>query len=124
MTELKRQSIIDPAVRDIMTNQEERTVGSKSDRAKKAKERKKAANRLPGRVNLDLPLELKKRVFDLAEAERIPASQIVALFLADGLRRFESGDLNFKEYRRPSTSPRYSWTLDLANLNESEKFNE
>ena len=120
MTELKRQSIIDPAVRDIMTNQEERTVGSKSDRAKKAKERKKAANRLPGRVNLDLPLELKKRVFDLAEAERIPASQIVALFLTDGLRRLDSGDLNIKEYRRPSTSPRYLYTLDLSSLENSE----
>lgn len=120
MTELKRQSIIDPAVRDIMTNQEERTVGSKSDRAKKAKERKKAANRLPGRVNLDLPLELKKRVFDLAESERIPASQIVALLLADGLRRLDSGDLNIKEYRRPSTSPRYLYTLDLSSLENSD----
>ena len=120
MTELKRQSIIDPAVRDIMANQEERTAGSKSDRVKKAKERKKAASRLPGRVNLDLPLGLKKRVFDLAESERIPASQIVALFLADGLRRLESGDLNIKEYRRPSTSPRYLYTLDLSSLENSD----
>ncbi|OPZ33013.1 MAG: hypothetical protein BWY98_01284 [Tenericutes bacterium ADurb.BinA155] len=120
MTELKRQSIIDPAVRDIMTNQEERTVGSKSDRAKKAKERKKAANRLPGRVNLDLPLELKKRVFDLAEAERIPASQIVALFLTDGLRRLDSGDLILDPYRRPSGSPRYDWTLDISSLENLE----
>jgi len=120
MTELKRQSIIDPAVRDIMTNQEERTVGSKSDRAKKAKERKKAASRLPGRVNLDLPLELKKRVFDLAEAERIPASQIVALFLTDGLRRLDSGDLILDPYRRPSGSPRYDWTLDISSLENLE----
>jgi len=120
MTELKRQSVIDPAVRDIMANQEERTGGSKSDRAKKAKERKKAASRLPGRVNLDLPLGLKKRVFDLAEAERIPASQIVALFLAEGLRRLESGDLILDPYRRPSGSPRYDWTLDISSLENSE----
>ena len=118
MTEPKRQTVIDPAVRDIMTRQEEK-VGSKSDRAKK-EERKKAASRLPGRVNLDLPLELKKRVFDLAESERIPASQIVALLLADGLRRLDSGDLNIKEYRRPSTSPRYLYTLDLSSLENSD----
>ncbi len=119
MTEPKRQTVIDPAVRDIMTRQEEK-VGSKSDRAKKAKERRKAESRLPGRVNLDLPLELKKRVFDLAESERIPASQIVALLLADGLRRLDSGDLNIKEYRRPSTSPRYLYTLDLSSLENSD----
>lgn len=118
--ELKRQPIIDPAVRDIMTRQEEKAVGSKSDRAKKSKERKKAASRLPGRVNLDLPQELKKRVFALAEAKRIPASQIVALFLADGLRRLESGDLNLDQYRRPSGSPRYDWTLDISSLEKSE----
>ncbi len=119
MTELKRQSIIDPAVRDIMTNQEERAVGSKSDRVKKAKERKRAASRLPGRVNLDLPQELKKRVFALAEAEKIPASQIVALFLVDGLRRLESGDLVLDPYRRRSESPRYDWTLDISSLENS-----
>ena len=119
MTEPKRQTVIDPAVRDIMTRQEEK-VGSKSDRVKKSKERKKAASRLPGRVNLDLPLELKKRVFDLAESERIPASQIVALFLADGLRRLESGDLILDPYRRPSGSPRYDWTLDISSLENSE----
>ena len=120
MTELKRQPIIDPAVRDIMTNREEAKSGSKSERAKAAKERKKAASRLPGRVNLDLPLELKKRVFTLAESERIPASQIVALFLADGLRRLDSGDLNLDPYRRPSGSPRYDWTLDISSLENSK----
>ena len=118
--ELKRQTIMDPAVRDIMAHREERATGSKTDRAKKAKERKKAAGRLPGRVNLDLPLELKKRVFDLAEAKRIPASQIVALFLADGLRRLDSGELKLDEYRRPSKSPRYDYTLDISSLENSE----
>lgn len=124
MTEPKRQNLIDPAVREIMTRQDQKSSGTKSERTKKAKERKKAEGRLPGRVNLDLSPDLKKKVFDLAEAERIPASQLVAFFLADGLRRFESGKLNFKDYRRPSMSPRYSWTLDLANLNNSEKYDE
>jgi len=119
MTESKRQTVIDPAVRDIMARQDDK-VGSKSDRAKKAKERKKAASRLPGRVNLDLPPALKKKVFDLADDERIPASQIVALLLADGLRRLESGDLKIKDYRRPSTSPRYEYTLDISSLENSE----
>jgi len=115
MTEPKRQQIIDPAVRDIMTYQKDKGTGSK-----KSKERKKAAGRLPGRVNLDLPPGLKKKVFDLAESEKIPASQIVALFLAEGLRRLESGDLKIKDYRRPSKSPRYDYTLDIASLENSE----
>lgn len=115
MTEPKRQQIIDPAVRDIMTYQKDKGTGSK-----KSKERKKAAGRLPGRVNLDLPPVLKKKVFDLADEERIPASQIVALFLADGLRRLESGDLKINDFRQPSKSPRYDYTLDISSLVNSE----
>lgn len=115
----KRRQVIDPAVADLMRRQEERKAevkAPKSERIKRSKERKKAADRLPGRVNLDLPPGLKKQVFDLAEAERIPASQIVAFFLADGLRRLRSGELSFDPYRRPSGSPRYDWNLDIKSL--------
>ena len=81
--EMKRRQVIDPAVAALMNRQDERESDarlSKSDRAKKTKAKKKAESRLPGRVNLDLPLGLKKKIFDLADSERIPASQIVAFF--------------------------------------------
>jgi len=121
--EMKRRQVIDPAVAALMNRQDERESDarlSKSDRAKKTKAKKKAESRLPGRVNLDLPLGLKKKIFDLADSERIPASQIVAFFLADGLRRLDSGDLDIAPYRRPSKSPRYDWTLDISSLENSE----
>lgn len=114
--EPKRRKIIDPAVAALMSHQEERQVEArqpKAERVKRSRERKKAADRLPGRVNLDLPPELKKRLFDLAKTEGIPASQIAAFFLAEGLRRLQSGDLSFTPYRRRSDSPRYEWNLDL-----------
>ena len=113
----KRRQVIDPAVAALMGDHERREADAKTpkaDRAKKSKERKKAADRLPGRVNLDLPPALKKAIFDLAEAEGIPTSQIVAFILADGLRRIRSGNLTFKAARRSSESPRYDWNLDIG----------
>jgi hypothetical protein len=70
-------------------------------------------------VNLDLPPALKKELFALAEEQEIPASQIVAFLLAEGLRRLESGNLDLKPYRRRSTSPRYTWNLDIESLEKS-----
>lgn len=115
----KRRQVIDPAVAALMSRQDEKEAEAKTprkERAKRTKDRQKAADRLPGRVNLDLPPELKKQIFDLAEAERIPASQIAAFFLADGLRRLKSGELTIEPYRRPSGSPRYDWNIDIKSL--------
>lgn len=115
----QRRKVIDPAVSALMGYQEERKAEAKApkaERVKKAKERKKAEERLPGRVNLDLPPWLKKQIFALAEAERIPASQVAAFFLADGLRRLKDGDLKIDPYLRPSGSPRYSWNIEIDSL--------
>jgi len=115
----KRRQVIDPAVAALMRRQDEKEAEAKTpkaERAKRLKERMKAADRLPGRVNLDLPPALKKQVFELAEAERIPVSQVVAFLLAEGMRRLRSGELTFNPYRRPSKSPRYDWNLDIDDL--------
>jgi len=116
MPDQKRRPTIDPAVADILGNLDKKQADArlpKADRKAKAKERKKATDRLPGRVNFDLPPDLKKQIFDFAEKERIPASQIAAFLLADGLRRLKAGELSFNQSKRPSESPRYDWNLDI-----------
>lgn len=118
----KRRQVIDPAVAALMQHQDERDAEArtpKAERVKRSKDRKKAEDRLPGRVNLDLPPGLKKQVFDLAEAEGVPASQIVAFLLIDGIRRLQSGELITDPYRRPSGSPRYTWNLDIEEFERS-----
>ena len=123
----QRRSSIDPAVAALMGDQEKKTADAhlpRETRSKKTKERKKAADRLAGRVNLDLPPALKKQLFDLAEAQGIPASQIAAFFLAEGLRRLSTGEVDLSPYKTPSGSPRYDWNLTLPETQEKPRKTE
>ena len=47
----------------------------------------------------------------LAEAERLPASQLVTLALARFLQAFDAGQIDLASYKQPSASPRYDWNL-------------
>jgi hypothetical protein len=123
----QRRSSIDPAVAAIMGDRDRKEAEARlprEERSKKSKERKKAADRLAGRVNLDLPPALKKQVFDLAVEQGIPASQIVAFFLADGLRRLAAGEVDLRPYKRASESPRYDWNLDIPEYTEKPRKRE
>jgi len=115
--ELRRRSAIDPAVAEILTGLERRRAEAHLPpraRQKKAQERAKAKARLPRRVNWDLPVAIKRRVNALAKEHQVPASQVAALLLSEGLRRLEAGELRLEAYRVPSKSPRYRWNLDLS----------
>lgn len=110
----KRQQTIDPSVAEILENQDRKETEShlpRDARQKKIKERKKAKSRLPGRVNWDLPPDLKKQIVDIATREKIPASQVAAFLLFDGLKRLESEKIDFGPYKEVSASPRYDWNL-------------
>jgi hypothetical protein len=50
-------------------------------RAKRKKERERAQKRLANRVNLDLPIDLKKRLEILAKKEGVPVMQLFAFLL-------------------------------------------
>jgi hypothetical protein len=46
------------------------------ERSRRKKERERAQKRKPQRINLDLPLDLKKRLETLAKLEEVPVSQL------------------------------------------------
>lgn len=80
---------------------------------KKARASEKIRARRPQRVTYDLPPTLRGRIKALADAERIPASQIVTLALLRFLRAYDAGDHDLGA-KLPSRSPRYDWNLEYA----------
>lgn len=117
---------VDPAVAASIGGAERRQSQARlpvKERQKKAKARTKDQARLERRVNWDLPIELKTRVKSLAAEHVVPESQVAALFIADGLRRLDAGEIDLDDYKTPSDSPRYdaNLILDEAGLQEIQK---
>jgi hypothetical protein len=111
---LKRRDILDPAVADLLAGMEEKQAESqlpRRQREKKARERAKIQARKPQRVTYDLPPALRAQVHDLAEEQRLPASQLVTLALARFLKDLNSGAVDLGSLKQPSHSPRYDWNL-------------
>lgn len=118
-----RRPTLDPAVADIMAGYQQRQAEAslppaerrkkKREREKQQRERQKAKARLARRVNWDLPPALKQRIVTLAEAQRVPASQLAALLLHEGLQRLEAGQIDLEGRKKPSGSPRYASNLIL-----------
>jgi hypothetical protein len=110
---------LDPAVADEIKKAQGRQADARrprKEREKKAKEQRKARSRLPRRISLDLPTDIKAQVGAVAEAHRVPVSQVVAVLLAYGLASLDKGALDLSAYKVPSASPRYDWNLSLEKL--------
>jgi hypothetical protein len=85
----------------------------RQQREKKAKERAKISSRRELRATYDLPPMLRQRIKDLADRERLPASQLVSLALIRFLNDLETGAVDVDAMKQPSRSPRYDWNLDF-----------
>jgi predicted HicB family RNase H-like nuclease len=106
----------DPAVESLLGQGERRQAEArlpKQERQRKKKERERARKRLAGRVNLDLPPELKKRLEALAKKEGVPLSQLIAFLLYEPLHRLEARETSLWGYKLPSGCPKFEFTLDL-----------
>lgn len=111
---LERRPILDPAVADLLQGMEKKQAESqlpRKQREKLARERAKIQSRREQRATYDLPPALRERIRLLAEAERLPASQLVTLALARFLQAFDAGQIDLSPYKQPSASPRYDWNL-------------
>ena len=82
-----------------------------SNERKKARETSKILARRAQRVTYDLPPELRARIKELAQEQRLPASQLVTLALLRFLKAYDAGDAPLGSYKQPSRSPRYDWNL-------------
>jgi hypothetical protein len=107
----------DPAVETLLGQGERRQAEArlpKQERQRKKKERERARKRLAGRVNLDLPPELKKRLETLAKKEGVPISQLAAFLLYEPLHKLETRETSLWGYKLPSGCPKFEFTLDLT----------
>lgn len=113
---LARRMILDPSVADLLEGMEQRkseTQLPRRQREKRARERAKIQARRPQRVTYDLPPQLRAEMRNLAEAEGVPASQVVTLALLRFLEDYGQGKVDLSLYKQPSRSPRYDWNLVL-----------
>lgn len=111
---LIRKQVLDPSVADLLSNMEQKHADSqlsRSERRKRNRERAKIAARREARVTYDLPPALRQHMTSLAEAERLPASQLVTLALLRFLEDLKKGQVDLGVYKEPSQSPRYDWNL-------------
>jgi hypothetical protein len=113
---LSRRPVLDPAVADLLTGMEQKQADAslpRKQRERKARERAKIQSRREQRATYDLPPVLRQQIKDLAETERLPASQLVTFALALFLQQLSVGAIDLNQYKRPSRSPRYDWNLEL-----------
>jgi hypothetical protein len=111
---LNRRSILDPSVADLLINMEQKQADARlprREREKKARERIKIQSRREQRVTYDLPPQLRQWIKNLAEDQRVPASQLVTLALLQFQQSYEHGEIDLTLYKQPSRSPRYDWNL-------------
>ena len=113
---LQRRQILDPAVADLLSSMEQHQVDislPRRERQKKSREQAKIRARREQRVTYDLPPQLRQHVKDLAEAEGVPASQVVTLALVRFFSDYSTKQVDLAPYKQPSRSPRYDWNLSL-----------
>ena len=112
----ERQTILDPAVADLLSGMEQKQSFqqlSRKERQKKNKEHEKITARREQRATYDLPPLIRQKIKDMAEKNAVPASQIVTLALLRFMADLSEGRVDISEYKQPSRSPRYDWNLVL-----------
>ncbi len=108
--------LVDPAVAGLLSQGERRQAEARlpqKEREQKKKEREKMRQRREEHTTYDIPVELRRRIKDLAERERVPASQIAALALLRFVQDYERRQVDLAEYKVASNSPRFDFNLNL-----------
>lgn len=121
---LERRTVLDPSVADLLQGMEQRQAEAalpRKLREKKARERAKIQARREQRATYDLPPVLRKRIKEMAEDERLPASQLVTLALVRFFEDLTAGKIDLGELKEPSRSPRYDWNLNLPVSKDSPR---
>ncbi len=109
-------SNVDPAVESLLDQGHRRNAEShlpKNLRSQQKKERERAQKRLANRINLDLPVDLKKRLETLAKKEGVPVSQLVAFLLYGPVHQLETRMISLWGYKMSSGCRKFEWIIDL-----------
>jgi hypothetical protein len=105
---------LDPVVANLLSGMEQRQQEAqlpRKERERLVKERNKIKARREQRATYDLPPVIRESITRLAEAQKVPASQLATLALARFLIEYENGSIDLGAYKQPSRSPRYDWNL-------------
>lgn len=116
MTSFTDLSGVDPAVESLLGQGQRRQDEARLprvERSRKRKERERAEKRKPNRINLDLPVDLKKRLEHQAKKEGVPISQLVAFLLYEPVYQLESRAISVWGYKTASGCPKFECNLDL-----------
>ncbi len=114
----------DPAVSALMSATERRQADSrmpKPERTRRQKERRRQQARKDKRINLDLPVDLKRRLVALAEKESVPISQLVAFLIIRPLNEIEAQENPLWGYKKPSRCAKFDSVLDLEKQMKEKK---
>jgi hypothetical protein len=109
-------SIVDPAVESLLNQGQRHSIEShlpRNLRSQRKKERERAQKRLANRINLDLPVDLKKRLEILAKKEGVPVSQLVAFLLYSPVHQLETRMISLWGYKTSSGCRKFEWNIDL-----------
>ena len=107
---------IDPAVDSLIGQGQRHQVEShlpRNERSRKKKERERAQKRIPGRLGLDLPVELKQHLIILAKNEEVPISQLIAFLLYEPVYLLEHKRISLWGYKTATSCPKFDFNLDL-----------
>lgn len=99
---------LDPAVASLLGEAERKQKIRQLPRNEQARARQQS--RRP-RIMLDIPDIVQEKVAEIAQREGLSVSAVATLLLADAVRRYDSGRMNFGPVKRISRSPRYEWAL-------------
>ena len=107
---------VDPAVESLLGQGQRRQDEARlprNERSRKKKERERAEKRKPNRINLDLRVDLKKRLEHLAKKDGVPISQLVAFLLYEPVYQLERRAISLWGYKTASGCPKFECNLDL-----------
>lgn len=99
---------IDPAVASILGEAEQKQRVRRLPRSEQERARRQA--RRP-RVMLDISPAVQDGIARIAQVEGLSISAVATLLLADAIRRYDGGKMDFRATKRMSRSPRYEWAL-------------
>ncbi len=92
----------------------------KKEAERKAKAAQKTANQAKNRQHLLLPVNLKTDLDEIAKWHKTTVSQVVTFLLYEAVKAYQSGQINFTEYKNQSYNPRYDFELIHPNDDERQ----
>lgn len=112
----ERRNVFDPTTADMLSTMEQRVKESHLPapiKSRVARERNRLKQRRINQVALDLPEGLKPQLFQIAEKEGIPVSQVAAALLIVSLKKMKDGELSFWSFKKPSRCAKFEFVLDF-----------